>query len=97
MDGPIDWARVNKNLRCPICGEKAHVSAGTDGTEGEHTHRFKISREMARELSKPGDDERAEMRAEALRLLAEAGVDKGTAKALRGLVSTPAQGGGNHE
>lgn len=47
----INWKRVNENLRCPICGDKAHISPETDGTQGEHTHRFPISQEMAQRLS----------------------------------------------
>lgn len=47
----IDWEIVNKNLFCPKCGEKAHITSGTDGTEGYHTHRFPISREYAQSLS----------------------------------------------
>lgn len=53
----IDWKKVEENLKCPICGEKASINAETDGTEGSHTHRFKISREMARSLCLPTKEE----------------------------------------
>jgi hypothetical protein len=49
----IDWNRVDQNLRCPFCNEKASIAPETDGTEGFHTHRFPISREWAKELSQP--------------------------------------------
>lgn len=53
----IDWKRVNEKLRCPICGAPARISAGTDGTEGEHTHRFTVSRAVAMQLSQPSTGE----------------------------------------
>jgi hypothetical protein len=53
----IDWSRVNDNLRCPACGDRAHISGGTNGTEAEHTHRFPVSRELARRLSQPSPEE----------------------------------------
>jgi hypothetical protein len=53
----INWDRVNKNLRCPICREPAHIEPGTDGTWGEHTHRFPVSRTLAHELSKLSPEE----------------------------------------
>jgi len=49
---PIDWKLVSERLRCPICGDKAHITSESDGTEGRHVHYFKISREHARELSR---------------------------------------------
>lgn len=57
MKTEIDWKRVNERLRCPTCGDVAHISPETDGTEGEHTHRFPVSRALAEQLSRPSDDE----------------------------------------
>lgn len=48
----IDWTVVSQHLTCPQCGEKAHISPGTDGLEGYHTHFFPISREHAAELTR---------------------------------------------
>lgn len=48
----IDWKVVSQNLVCPQCGEPAHIAAESDGTEGYHQHRFKISREDARALTR---------------------------------------------
>lgn len=59
MDG-IDWKRVDERLRCPICGDRAHIAAGTDGYEAEHTHRFSLSRAEALRLSQPDPAERLE-------------------------------------
>ena len=53
----IDWARVSEKLVCPICGEKAYIVEGTDGTQGSHTHTFDITREHARCLSLGDPDE----------------------------------------
>ena len=47
----INWKRVTANLFCPQCGEKANISAESDGTEGYHTHYFPISREWAQQIS----------------------------------------------
>lgn len=73
VDG-VDWERVNKNLRCPICGEKAHIRAETNGSQGYHTHNFEISHQMALELSKPSEDEKKELLEKAHKLVLEAGV-----------------------
>lgn len=70
----INWERVNKNLRCPICGDKAHIEGETNGTKGVHTHRFDITREMAEELSKPDKKERQELKEKAITMLEDAGV-----------------------
>lgn len=51
--GTIDWKKVNENLYCPICGDKAHIRGETDGTRGTHTHDFAISRQWAEQLSLP--------------------------------------------
>lgn len=56
----IDWKRVDEKLRCPKCGDKAHISGGTDGTEAEHTHHFTVSREEAMRLSRLTVDEAKE-------------------------------------
>lgn len=47
----IDWKVVSEHLKCPICGEKAHISPGTDGHEGSHTHAFTLTREHAAALT----------------------------------------------
>lgn len=47
----IDYKIVNEYLTCPICGEKAFIEPGTDGTEASHTHRFSVSREYAEKLT----------------------------------------------
>lgn len=60
----IDWKRVNERLRCPQCGEKAHLVGGTDGTEASHTHSFKVTRADALQLSKLTADEIREQIAE---------------------------------
>lgn len=52
----INWKRVSEKLVCPVCGAKAFISPETDGTVGEHTHRFPISRQMAEELSNEDED-----------------------------------------
>lgn len=52
-DAPIDWKRVNEHLRCPQCGDKAHIDPGSDGTQASHTHYFPVSRTMAHKLSLP--------------------------------------------
>lgn len=49
----IDWKRVNENLRCPKCGDKANLVAGSDGTEASHTHHFTLTRAEAERLSLP--------------------------------------------
>lgn len=81
----INWERVSQNLRCPICGDKAHIVVGSDGTEGTHSHHFPISREWALSLSAPTDEECKKMRQEAVALLKEAGLDRATLQALREL------------
>lgn len=53
----IDWKRVSERLRCPICGDKAHIEPGSDGTAGFHTHCFEITRTLAMQLSQPTDEE----------------------------------------
>lgn len=47
----IDWDAVSKNLKCPQCGDPAHIRPGTDGTEGFHEHYFTITREHAMALT----------------------------------------------
>lgn len=51
--GQVDWKQVEKRLRCPKCGDKAHIDSGTDGTQASHTHTFELSREEALRLSRP--------------------------------------------
>lgn len=75
MMSKINWERVNRNLYCPQCGEKAHIIPGTDGTEGGHSHSFKITREMAEELSKPNAEERQALKEKAIEMLREIGAD----------------------
>lgn len=65
----IDWKVVNANLKCPICGEKAYIEAGSDGMEAGHTHRFSLTREHAIELTKKfGKPTYEELEAEIKRL-----------------------------
>lgn len=84
---PIDWARVAEKLRCPICGEKASIASETNGTEGYHTHRFKITPQMIEDAMKLDDNERKEARLEAVRLLREAGIDDKTFEIITNLHS----------
>lgn len=53
----INWKNVEKNLFCPICGDKAHLEPETDGTGGFHTHYFEISRALAERLSRPSRED----------------------------------------
>ena len=48
----IDWDTVSRHLKCPKCGEQAHIRPGTDGTEGFHEHYFTIAREHAAALTR---------------------------------------------
>lgn len=93
----IDWKRVGDNLRCPKCGDKAHISAGTDGTEGQHTHHFKISRAWAEELSKPTPEEARAERQKAVATLRDFGVDPETADALKKLLPPTPEETEGHE
>ena len=52
MEKSIDWKRVSQRLRCPFCGTPAYISPESDGTQGEHTHYFTISRDEAIKLSR---------------------------------------------
>ena len=47
----IDWKIVGDNLKCPKCGDKAHIDPGSDGYEASHIHRFKVSRIEARRIT----------------------------------------------
>ncbi len=71
----INWKRVSANLTCPKCGDKAHLSAESDGVQGEHTHTFPFSREMAQELSDRTRTPREEV-LESLNTLDNAGIEK---------------------
>ena len=74
MTRPIDWEAVERNLVCPQCGDKASIDPGSieadNSAVGYHTytHRFLITSDQARELSRPKGAARqariAELRAE---------------------------------
>jgi len=78
MPKSIDWKRVSANLYCPKCGDKAYISAESDGSQGEHTHKFPISRQWAMELSAPSETEKAELRRKTIETLEDVGIDRAT-------------------
>ena len=56
LESLINWKRVSDKLVCPFCGDKAYLSPESDGTEGQHTHVFPVSRKMAEDLSNEDED-----------------------------------------
>ena len=56
-ESEIDWKVVSDKLRCPICGDKAFIEPASDGTQASHTHQFELTRQHARELCQPTQEE----------------------------------------